>query len=795
MKSKTLTLLTAVLLFAALAFTGRLVAQAQQQQAQTGTPQYTITDLGTLGGTFSSGEGISDKAWVAGFSTLRGDTVAHAFLWRNGVVTDLGVPGLNSLVAYPFNQRGEVAIHVETSTSDPFGEDFCGFGTHLVCPPFLWQTGVLTQLPTLGGKNGFANQVNNLGEVGGVAENTTQDPTCQECVEGICPFQVLQTKPVLWKEGHIQELPTFPGDPDGIGLTINNNGQLAGTSGKCIGSAKEALHAVIWQNGVVTDLGNLGGTTNNHPQYINNPGQVVGYSNLPGDTTNHAFLWQKGVMIDLGTLPGDFASFGEAINDVGEVGGFSCDINFNCRAFLWQGHGMTDLNTLIPVGSPLFLLDVLSINSRGEIVGDALEISTGETHGYLAIPNHSGAATELTALAAQGQTSEQPKLVLPENVRKLLQQRPGFGRFVASTQKAALSGAATISAPSAALSPTSVTFSTEAIGTTSAAKIVTLKNTGTTSLTITAIAIAGTNAGDFAQTHTCGSSLAAGASCNISVTFKPTASGMRAAALRITDNVAGSPQQVTLSGIGTTAKLSPVSLSFSTQAIGTTSAAKNVTLTNVGATTLTITSIAVTGTNAGDFVQTHTCGSSLAAGATCSISVTFRPTASGARSAALSITDNAAGSPQQVALGGTGTTAKLFPTSLNFGTVSIGTTSPAKTVTLTNVGTTTLSIAGIAITGINAGDFVQTHTCGSSLAAGATCSVNITFKPKASGTRSASLSVSDNAAGTPQTVSLMGNCPGGNCLPQGAECPPQFPPCCPGLVCVPASTRAFCEKL
>jgi len=387
--------------------------------------QYNITDLGTLGGTFSSGEGISNRGWVDGFSTLSGDTSTHAFLWNNGIATDLGLPGLNSLVAYPFNEQGEVAIHSETSISDSLGEDFCGFGTHLVCPPSLWQRGVLTQLPTLGGNNGFANQVNNQGEVGGVAENTTPDSTCQECVEGVCFFQVLQTKPVLWKEGHIQELPTLPGDPDGIGLVINDNSQIAGTSGRCIGSANEALHAVIWQNSVGTDLGNLGGTTNNHPQYINNPGQIVGFSNLPGDTTTHAFLWQKGVMTDLGTLPGDFASFGEAINDVGEVGGDSCDINFNCRAFIWEGGQMTDLNTLIPVGSPLFLLDVLSINSRGEIVGDALELSTGEAHAYLATPIQGGATTEIAAPAAPNENGPGPKVALPENVRRMLRQQLG----------------------------------------------------------------------------------------------------------------------------------------------------------------------------------------------------------------------------------------------------------------------------------------------------------------------------------------------------------------------------------
>ena len=321
-----------------------------------------------------------------------------------------------------------------------------------------------------------------------------------------------------------------------------------------------------------------------------------------------------------------------------------------------------------------------------------------------------------------------------------------------SPQQVPLSGIGT----TAKLSPTSLSFGTVAIGVTSAAKTVTLTNVGTTTLTISGIAITGTNAADFAQTHTCGSSLSAGASCTISVTLKPTANGTRSATLSVTDNATASPQQVPLSGIGTTAKLSPTSLSFGTVAIGVISAAKTVTLTNLATTSLTITAIAISGTNAADFAQTHTCGSSLAAGASCTISVTFKPTASGTRSAALSVTDNAAGSPQQVPLSGIGTTAKLSPTSLSFGTVAIGVTSAAKTVTLTNVGTTTLTISGIAITGTNAGDFSQTHTCGSSLAAGTSCTISVTFKPSATGARSATLAVSDNAAGSPQKATLSG---------------------------------------
>jgi hypothetical protein len=209
--------------------------------------------------------------------------------------------------------------------------------------------------------------------------------------------------------------------------------------------------------------------------------------------------------------------------------------------------------------------------------------------------------------------------------------------------------------PAVTLVPTSLNFGTVALGVTGPVKTATLKNSGKATLTITAIAVSGTNGGDFPETTTCGGSLAAGASCAIKVQLKPSVTGARSASISITDNAAGSPQQVPLSGTGTTAKLTPSSLNFGSVTVGTTSVTKAITLKNVGTTALAVTGIAVTGTNAGDFLQTHTCGASLAPGASCTISVQFKPTATGARSAAISVTDNAAGSPQQVALSGKGT--------------------------------------------------------------------------------------------------------------------------------------------
>lgn len=343
-----------------------------------------------------------------------------------------------------------------------------------------------------------------------------------------------------------------------------------------------------------------------------------------------------------------------------------------------------------------------------------------------------------------------------------------------SPQSLPLSGTGVTPAPAVALSPTSLSFGNQNVGTTSAAQSVTLTNSGAAPLTITSIGVGGTNAGDFAQTNTCPispSTLAAGSNCAIGVTFTPSATGSRSASVTIADNATGSPQSVALSGTGTVSApgvtLNPTSLSFGNQNVGTTSAAKSVALTNSGTAALIITSITVTGTNAGDFTQSNTCPISpatLASGANCTISVTFTPSATGARSASVSISDNATGSPQSVALSGTGVVqapaVTLNPTGVNFGDQQLTTTSPPQTVSLTNSGTAALTITSIAISGTNAGDFAQTNTCPASpstLAAGANCTISVTFSPSATGSRSASVTISDNAADSPQSVALTGN--------------------------------------
>lgn len=210
---------------------------------------------------------------------------------------------------------------------------------------------------------------------------------------------------------------------------------------------------------------------------------------------------------------------------------------------------------------------------------------------------------------------------------------------------------------------------------------------------------------------------------------------------------------VTASG-GPIVSLSTVSVSFATIVIGQTSAAKPVTLTNTGAGTLHITSVTVSG----DFsISSNTCGTQVLAGANCKVNVKFTPTVKGTRNGTLSFFDDAPGSPQTVALTGIGTQIATSPASLDFATVTVGVTSPAKTVTVTNVGTTVVTFTGITLVGANPGDYhITNNTCGSSVAGGASCTVKVTFKPTATGIRKATLNLADDGGGSPQTVTLTG---------------------------------------
>jgi len=409
---------------------------AQDLQAQNQIDTYRVVNLGTLGGTSSAGNTINNLGWVMGVANLNGDTTAHAILWAYGLKLDLGtLGGSNSAIEWPVkNNFGVIAGIAETSAVDPLGEKWsCSYFfptlTYHVCRGFVWQWGKMTALPTLGGVNGYASGVNNVGQIVGWAETTFHDPTCT------IP-QVLQFRAVLYgQHGEIQELPPYRDDPDSAATAINDKGQVVGISGICEDAIGElsAEHAVLWQNGEVIDLGSFGGAGWNTPTSINSRGDVVGFSDLPGDlvgnvlTANYqAFLWtNEGGMTKLGVLPGDSYSAALGINDQGEIVGQSIDAKGNSRAFLWKNGLMIDLNSVVPSGSPLYLVYANDTNNSGAISGGASDQTTGETPAFVATPPFSG--FDAVSSTTQDGRDQAPKAILPAKLRQQILEQRGLG--------------------------------------------------------------------------------------------------------------------------------------------------------------------------------------------------------------------------------------------------------------------------------------------------------------------------------------------------------------------------------
>ncbi len=303
-------------------------------------------------------------------------------------------------------------------------------------------------------------------------------------------------------------------------------------------------------------------------------------------------------------------------------------------------------------------------------------------------------------------------------------------------------------------SPSSLSFASTTVGSASAAQTVTVSNPNTSAVPVSSVSASG----PFSQTNTCGSSIAAGGSCTASVTFSPTATGSAAGTLSVASSATGSPLTVALSGTGASATgsaltASPSSVSFASTTVGSASAAQTVTVSNPNTSAVSVSSVSASG----PFSQTNTCGSSIAAGGSCTASVTFTPTATGSAAGTLSVASNAAGSPLAVALSGTGASATgnaltASPSSVAFASTTVGSASAAQTVTVSNPNTSAVSVSSVSASG----PFSQTNTCGSSIAAGGSCTASVTFTPTATGSAAGTLSVASNAAGSPLTVALSG---------------------------------------
>jgi hypothetical protein len=313
-------------------------------------------------------------------------------------------------------------------------------------------------------------------------------------------------------------------------------------------------------------------------------------------------------------------------------------------------------------------------------------------------------------------------------------------------------------APGDQVWPLALNFGNQTIGVASSQITTTLTNSGPATLNITGAALSGAAAGDYNITsNTCGATLAFGSSCVVGVTMTPTASGIRAAVLSITDNAANSPQTVSLTGNASSSSVSltPASFTFLTQLVGTSSNSQPATLTNTGTNAATITSVATTG----PFTQTNNCPSSLAANGSCTINVVFVPNKAGALTGTVTVSDSAPNSPQTATLTGTGTVMSFSPTSLNFGTLAKGTSSPPQNIIVTNIGSSSVSISKISITGSRVTSFSETSNCPispSTLPANGTCTISVTFTPQLKGSLNADVTLLDTGGGSPQNIPIAG---------------------------------------
>jgi hypothetical protein len=299
-----------------------------------------------------------------------------------------------------------------------------------------------------------------------------------------------------------------------------------------------------------------------------------------------------------------------------------------------------------------------------------------------------------------------------------------------------------------ALNPASVTFPAQQTGTLSTFATVTVTNTGTATLIVTNVAASG----DFMESdHCAGTSVAVSASCTVSLQFDPAAVGTRTGVLTVYGNVAGGQATVPLSGIGTAPSaivLTPSSLQFPATPLGATAGPLNITVANTGGNSATLQPVTATG----DFsLSANSCGGGLAPQNSCTVSVTFTPSALGSRGGLLTVADDAG---TQVAplsgIGGSPATDALAPFALSFAPQLIGTASAAQLVTLTNNGDQTLDLIAPQITG----DFTVVSNCGASLPGHSSCAFTVVFVPGVAGLESGSLTVSDALRG--QTVTLTG---------------------------------------
>jgi probable HAF family extracellular repeat protein len=410
-----------------------------------------LTDLGALTAGYSSfASAINARGEIVGaaengqIDPLTAYPEITAVLWKNGI-TELGTLGGNQSVANAINDRGQVAGAALNTISDPFANSplSCpnlGYYTFAQCYLFVpaateahafrWtEAGGMQDLGTLGGPDSSASFVNRRGQIAGESF-TSFTPNPSTGVPTLDPF--------FWEDGKMVDIGTL-GGTFGQSLWMNNRGQVVGLSNV---AGDQSNHAFLWDqhhNPLLTDLGTVGGSYSN-ANWINDAGEIVGSATTPTDAEEHPFLWKDGVMNDLGAFGGETCSRANSINSWGQiVGSASADCNFEDHALLSEDGGpLIDLQTLVPPGSAVTLVEAIFINDRGEIA------ARGNTpnfiqHAVLLIPcdeNHPGREgcdySMVDAATAAAQSAERP--YVPRAPQPLPQSRRSKGYHMPGRQ-------------------------------------------------------------------------------------------------------------------------------------------------------------------------------------------------------------------------------------------------------------------------------------------------------------------------------------------------------------------------
>jgi len=323
---------------------------------------YTVTDLGTLGGSESLASAINASGQITGYASTSGDAAVHAFLYSNGRMTDLGTLGGPSSQGQSINKFGEIIGYAQLPPVT-----VTGYHPHSASfySAFAATSGSMAPLTNFGGNFSVAYAVNDAGQVTGQAQNASGTMFA-----------------FLYSNGIVTNLGNLGGTETPETNAINASGEIVGYAYLPDGN----FRGFFWINGKMTALGTLGGDWS-QAYGINNAGQITGIAYTHGNLAAHAFLYSNGAMKDIGTL-GSTYSTGTSINAAGVIVGYaevpSSSEYIVYHAFVYSGSKMQDLNKLIPSNSGWVLSQANGINDSGQIVGYGT--INGEQHGFLLTP-------------------------------------------------------------------------------------------------------------------------------------------------------------------------------------------------------------------------------------------------------------------------------------------------------------------------------------------------------------------------------------------------------------------------